>query len=50
MAKNAKISADTTVDTTVELIFDGINWIDANATPFDFDSFEFDGLNWIPKA
>ena len=34
----------------IELIFDGINWIDPNATTFDFDSFEFDGVNWVEKA
>jgi hypothetical protein len=49
MAKASK-TADATVETTVELIFDGINWIDPNAPAFDFDSFEFDGVNWIPKA
>ena len=43
MAKNKTqdVSADA-----IELVFDGVSWIDPNAPGFDFDSYEFDGVSW----
>ena len=47
MAKNTKkqeVSADA-----IELVFDGVSWIDPNAPAFDFDSYDFDGVSWNLK-
>ena len=45
----AKSTKNASTDAPIELIFDGVSWIDPNAPSFDFDSFEFDGCFWIPK-
>ena len=50
MAKKNNSTVEST-DTSVEvnLIFDGLNWVESLDSTFDFDNNTFDGTNWIPK-
>ena len=46
----AKKIETKTEETPVELIFNGSEWVNPNASAFDFEHKEFNGSEWVNKT